>query len=158
MVRVATVHARLAAVVAGLELLRSEAALSDPELALCRAAGEDEVCEFLDLLSKRLVSRLVQAGGAVARAARHSNQDVGPGPPAFGIGRSELREIHFELGRAMGERGAFFLDGGISDPAQPRQILRRAGKAIVIGRELESSEKTMDLQKMVGRVRVDEQV
>ncbi|MNY28583.1 hypothetical protein D3C86_1625670 [compost metagenome] len=56
--RVASVHAWLATSIAVIKMLSAEVFHTKPELALCRAAGKNEVSKFLDLLADGLVGRL----------------------------------------------------------------------------------------------------
>ena len=83
-VRVAPVQAGFQPSVPSTDFIGTKIPLTQPELALCRAAGEDHMREAFDFASDRLIRGLPHARRAVARTARHRDQDVLLRPSAPG--------------------------------------------------------------------------
>jgi hypothetical protein len=90
--RVTAVETGFAAVVTFVQLLDRQGALSKPELPLGRAAGENDMREFLDLFADGLVGRVLQSGRSIPAASRDGDEDVCLCPVAFADHLAELVE------------------------------------------------------------------
>jgi hypothetical protein len=135
---IAAVETGLATVIAQPEFFHSRRTLANPELALRRAAREDNVRKFLDFLSQGRVCGLAHTRCAVGLATCYSNEDILLRPIALAVDLPQLVKIDLKLRSPVRERDSIISYRWICPLTKTDQIVTSAIKAIAICMKLKA--------------------
>jgi len=139
--------ARLAAAIPLAQLLDAGFAVTQPEVPLPQAAGEDGVGGLLDLFAQRGIRGFFDAGCSIG-ISRDRDENVLP-CPFHAMCIDEIVERDLELGAAMPKRIVVVGLGRIGAAAEADEIGGRAGEFVVERAKDELGEEPVELGDVV---------